>query len=410
MADPLGFVDSSPFPIRAATQVCRQRLRACTRHAILVDDHWAETRSSDFNLWVSGVGASAEDLNSLDKRLEHDVPAQKVVMGVLSTLAAWTMVCMELAETNDSEIALPDHQLSDNSKSANDEGTDSSNSITLDEAKVTIERLLRTLVELEAAIRRASMASRLRRADRTFKRRKDQYMELSDHLRFILRVSEASLREHVSSDQRLVSDSSDMTMVSPTLVPSDTYHLSHDSANQPSAIPEHDELKINSVLDNLQGNKTSVRPEQEVLILANIKRTDRFIFHKTRQEQLRPKQAQQSATNVQDQVQSYQTQPSDPPFESRRQPGQPTEPLLHENARVPSSQQSTGTTNQVSDFEPNSSLENATKVQKPVVAPGVAATTIALRADYPQPPKDKTRCPYCFIPFRSEADDMFQWK
>jgi hypothetical protein len=398
------------YPIRVATQVCRQRLRACTSHATLTDDHWAETRFSDFNLWVSGVGASADDLNCLDKRLERDVPAQKVVIGVLSTLAAWTMVCMELAETKDFKMVLSGHQLSDNLKSASDEDTDSSDEITLDEAKVTIEGLLKSLVELEAAIRRASMASRLRRADRTFQRRKDQYMELSDHLRFILRVSEASSRERVLSDQRLVSDNIDATMVSPTFVPSDAYWQSHDSANQPSALIRHDELKLDHLLGNLQGNKTFVRPEQEVLILANIKRTDRFIFHKNRQEQLRPEKAEKSAADMREQVQSHRTRPPDTQLESGEQRSHSTEPLLHENARVPSSQHSSGTTNQASDFEPKSSLENAAKIKNPVAAPAIAATTIALRADYPKPPKDKTRCPYCLIPFRSEANNMLQWK
>jgi hypothetical protein len=199
-------------------------------------------------------------------------------------------------------------------------------------------------------------------------------------------------------------------MVSPTLVPSNTYHQSHNSANQPSAPSGYDELNINSVLDKLRGNKTSVRPEQEVLILANIKRADRFVFHKNRQEKLRPEQVQQSASNVQDQAQSHHTQPPDPPFMSRRQSDQSITPSSHAKAGAPSSQQSTGTTNQASDFKPNSSLENVTKVEKPVVAPGVAATTIARRADYPKPPKDTTRCPYCFIPFRSEAKDMLQWK
>jgi hypothetical protein len=68
--------------------------------------------------------------------------------------------------------------------------------MTLAEAKHGIEELLRALVDLEIAVRRAGTTSRVKRADRTFHKRKDQYGELYRHLGFILRVSQAPQRSY----------------------------------------------------------------------------------------------------------------------------------------------------------------------------------------------------------------------
>jgi hypothetical protein len=235
--------------------------------------------------------------------------------------------------------------------------------------------LLKILVDLEIAIRRAGTASRVRRADRTFNKRKHHYAELSEHLQFILRVSGAPRRNHTSANQR-------------------------------SAPTKTDEIDVESALDQLRGEKAPLRPEQQILLLANIKRTDRFLFYKRRQEQLRSEQAQKPSQAVPVQVRSSRSQPSDPPIKTEEQLGQSLHTLTNEHATPARSQHSTGTTNQASDYVPGSSLEKAIEV----TSPGVAATTIALRADYPKPPKDKTKCPYCLIPFKDEADNVRQWK
>jgi hypothetical protein len=367
-------ITSEPFPIRAATRVCRQRFQECASQASLREGHWAENRSSDFNLWDSGVGACANELNCLDKRLEHDISAQKVVIGALGTLAAWTMKCRQIAETVEPTTGSPDRQSGGNSISNSEQSTDLTDSITLDEAKNAIEGLLNILVDLEIAIRRAGTASRMRRADRTFDKRKQRYAELSEHLEFILRVSGAPRRNHTSTNQHSTPD-------------------------------ETEEIDVNSALDQLWGEKAPLRPEQQILLLANIKRTDRFAFYKGRQEQLRSEPAQKPSQAVHAEVGSSFAQPSSPPIKSEEHVGQSL-PLTNEDATSARSQHSTGTTNQASDYVPTSSLEKPIDV----TSPNIAATTIALRADYPKPPKDKTKCPYCLIPFKHEADDMRQWK
>jgi hypothetical protein len=298
-----------------------------------------------------------------------------VVIGALSTLAAWTTKCRELAEARDLTTASPDPYPGSNSVSTNEQTTDSPDSISLDEAKNTVERLLESLVDLEIAIRRAGTASRLRRADRSFNKRKHEYAELLEHLEFILRVSGAPRWSSTPKDQL-------------------------------SAPAQTDEINVKSALDQLWGEKAPLRPEQQILLLANIKRTHRFRFYKGRDEQLRSEQAHMLSPAAHVQIRSSRAQPSDPPVKIEEQPGQSSKPLMNEYDTPALSQHSTGTTNRVSDYVPDSSLEKAIQA----TSPGIAATTIALRADYPKPPKDKTKCPYCLIPFKGEADDIRQWK
>ena len=366
------------FPIRAATQLCRQLLEQCATQSDLQRDHWAQSRCSDFNLWDSGIGASANELNCLDKRLERDPSAEKVVFGALSTLAAWTTKCSQLAKAADPTNAKSlDKQSESHSKSDNEKITDPTENITLDMAKNTIEGLLRILVDLEIAIRRAGTASRMRRADRTFDRRRHLYEELEKYLQFTLRVSGA-----------------------PRWV--------HSAADRDSAPSKPDEIDVQSALDRLQEEQAPLRKEQMILLLANIKRTDRFMFYEARQEHLRSEQTQEPSQPARFQVESSRPKPSNPlTNDDEKQPRQPLTPVTNESTtKPPNSHHSTGTTNQASDYTPSSSLEHAGEMR----CSGAAATAIALRAAYPKPPKDKTKCPYCLIPFRGEADDMAQWK
>ncbi|KAF2452255.1 hypothetical protein BDY21DRAFT_176252 [Lineolata rhizophorae] len=380
-------ITGEPFPIRAATQVCRQSLQECASRASLREDHWAENRSSDFNLWDSGVGACANELNCLDKRLERDISAQKVVIGALSTLAAWTTKCRELAEAVEPTKESPDHHRGSHSMSTNEKSTDPPDSTTLDEAKSIVEGLLKILVDLEIAIKRAGTASRMRRADRTFNKRKYRYVELSEHLEFILRVSGAPRRHHTLANQRSAPVDIDNIAIAPALDQSGASQQSHILVDQRSAPAISDEIDVKSALDQLQGEKAPLRPEQQILLLANIKRADRFLFYKGRREQLKSEQAQKPSQAVRVQVRSSRAQPSDPPIKSEEQLGQSSQPLTNEHATPARSQHSAGTTNQASDYVLGISLEKAIELTSP----------------------DKTKCPYCFIPFKGEADDVRQW-
>jgi hypothetical protein len=342
----------------------------------------------EFNLWDSGIGACANELNCLDKRLEHDSAAQKVVLGALSTLAAWTTRCKELAEPVEPTVRPSAQPLGDLPKPDLEIVVDPSDEITLDEAKNTVEKLLEVLVELEIAIRRAGMASRLRRADRTFERQKGDYTMLSEHLEFILRVYEASRYEMDTTKQHYTNHGNDTSTTSRS-------SQNFEGAENHTAKPGTIESSIQLALDRLWENKITLRPEQRILILANIKRAHRFAFHKRRRMQLRPERVQEHP-----QVDSLLTQ-------SAQQCAQPLEPVTSQHTTLATSQAPTRTTNQASHYMPESSLDNAIDA-KAVCGP--AATVIALRANYPKPPKEQTKCPYCSIPFRSNIVDASQWR
>ena len=389
---------NSYFRIRTATQVCRQRLQECASHKLLQERHWAENRAGEFNLWSSGVGACADEANSLDKRLEQDIPAQKVVIGALSTLAAWTTKCTDLARAEGFDA----EPLNDDPRPAEVLPNDS---ITLGDAKKMVEALLATLVDLEIAIRRAGMASRLRRADRTFETRRNDYTELSENLKFILRVYEASRHEHISSQRHAETSSDRMDAGLAVARPSEILHENHRSSTDGTGPAGPSKINVNVVLRGLASNGELLRPEQQILVLANLKRADRFAFQKARQSRLGMSEVQRSSEPV-----PFYGSSANQPLQSRIRSGeQYRQPSILRSTKVAirsPSEASTSTTDQVSDFKRNEPMEKAIKAKEP----GVAATTIALRASYPKPPRDKVRCPYCFVPFEGEVDDAHQWK
>jgi hypothetical protein len=388
----------STTSIRTITQSCRQKFQECAGQSLLRNDNWVETRSMEFNLWDSGIGACANELNCLDKRLERDEAAQKVVLSALNTLAAWIMRCKELAESAEPTARPPAQQLG--SLSIHEKGikVDPSDEITLDEAKTTVEELLKVLVDLEIAIRRAGMASRLRRADRTFEKQKSDYTVLSKHLEFILRVYEASRREEDTTKRQCTTSGDDTSTKS---------SQNYERVEQHTANPGTNETGIQSALDRLWENKMTLRPEQQILILANIKRAHRFEFHKRRKTQLQPEQMQEHPQVDLLQTQSARSHPSDPRITNEERYAQPLEPVTSQCATPAPSQAPTRTTNHASHYMPELPLDNAIEAKE---APGPAATVIALRANYPKPPKEQTSCPYCSIPFRSKIVDVSQWR
>lgn len=392
-SDPL----PDPFPIRAATGVCRQRLKACAEHALLNESHWAENQATEFNLWVSGVGASANDLNCLDKRLNEDIPGQQVVLSVLGTLAAWAHQCIELARATAGGHALP-HRPGSRSDVFNSSTSERSGRMTLHEAQATIEELLRVLVELEVAIRRAGMTSRLRRADRTLERELGTYDELSKHLEFILKIHELCLRKHVSSGQPLEARAM-------------SGHEADASRRGPTAVEQslsshlvNPTIHINAVLDSLFKNDIILRPEQQLLVHANVKRAHRFAFHKRRQETLDNVDVQHPSATVQVHAR--------PNRKKRAVAVKRSAPLEPQAAHLgaPSALESTGTTDHASNHVAGSTMEKAAMTQRRNGNIGVAATALALRADYPKPPKKSGRCPYCSIPLTIGTGDMVQWR
>ncbi|KAI9774753.1 MAG: hypothetical protein M1839_001620 [Geoglossum umbratile] len=193
---PDNFHESST--ILAATRECRLKLRECAGIPDLKLSLWAENRLSDFNLWDAEVGASARGSNSLDLRLQNDDSARNVVFGSLKTLAAWAAKCKDLEDASVESVDPLGQKLSTDTigtygilpSEAKKLGAVKEPEITLEEAKLSIESLLKLIVKLGSSIRKAGTASRLRNADRTCDKRKEKYTPLIEHLTFLLRLSD----------------------------------------------------------------------------------------------------------------------------------------------------------------------------------------------------------------------------
>lgn len=81
------------------TAECRKSFTECQHIAVLQDGEWAENRLGDFNLWASGIGASARYKASLDARLALSPDARGVVVDILQLLKSLLDKCMLLGTT-----------------------------------------------------------------------------------------------------------------------------------------------------------------------------------------------------------------------------------------------------------------------------------------------------------------------
>ncbi|KID72031.1 transcription factor Zn, C2H2, partial [Metarhizium brunneum ARSEF 3297] len=364
--------------IRSVTQECRLRLQECViRHAggggkgesinapNLARSHWAENRLSDFNLWDAGVGASAAAPNSLDIRLRKDASAKKVVISSLSTLATWATLYRDIADGLEPQ--------------ARGAGEEEDHPITLEEARLSVEQLLGILANLGVAIRQSGAISRLGNADGTFQKHKHEYSSLMQHLTFILQLS------HLPRAKVPVGDG--------------------------GATAEMIQVPIAS--DEQQG---PLRFEQQVLIDANAKRRHRFEFVRERRGELKmavDPQDSAPASSPDSRLREGLSQSVPAPTGEIQYPTMMAKAPSTEAVEKPPprSQRSTATTNQLSELTADIPLDLLVE-ELPAAAP---PTAIALKADYPSPPKPSSDaaglvCPYCNLTLPSETARAGQWK
>src|SRR5436190_7133154 len=86
--------------ISKATAMCLQSFTDCLPVEVLMEDEWAENHLADFNLWVSGTGASARGRASLDLRLALKPEARDVIANLLYLLARVINKCKKLGQAN----------------------------------------------------------------------------------------------------------------------------------------------------------------------------------------------------------------------------------------------------------------------------------------------------------------------
>ncbi|QYS93868.1 hypothetical protein H0G86_001233 [Trichoderma simmonsii] len=269
--------------IHHATMGCISEFESCLSIKPLMTEGWAESRLADLNLWASGVGALASPDASLDRRLRFQPKPRLVLINLLLTLREFISSCRMhvLNETHDEKENIDNEAesktapvspaestvgltLGDDSnptgsstswftalayspKTASDTSTDSSvgdevddphSEVTLKKAMKDIDDILDQLIMLGFAIRKSGTVTRLRKADSSFKPNENE--DLQKHLEFIL-LNSAAGRQKYSEE---------------------------------------------NVENTTEKRMREVTPEQQHLILANLRRRHRFRYARRHQQKL----------------------------------------------------------------------------------------------------------------------------
>lgn len=346
---------------------CRSQLRACTLLPDLVRSQWAHDRLSDFNLWDSGVGASAKENHSLDTRLKDDEISRKVVTTSLNALKAWIGLCQTLGKdactstwaTDSTEKELP---IATKLPTDDRIETGYEENITLEEAKSGVEELQSLLVKLGVAIRHAGTASRLSNADRSFeKHRNDEdIVDLTDHLRFMLLL-----------------------------------------ANPPREIPHGETagakgaLNSSLLIDRVNLPQESLEFEQEIIVRACALRRHRFHYAEKRSRSLGVASGSSGVKSSSIAGAALHV----PQYDTKRK-----------EKKKEHSVYTSSSSNQPSAHQPDISLA---KMHEDIRITG-PATVRALRSDYPKPPNTTNisiACPFCHVTISSQiARDNALWR
>lgn len=367
--------DITETSILFETQECRLLLHHCTDQAQPSEARWCQNRLNDFNLWDTGVGASAKRTQSLDVRLRDDRSTKRFVIASLGTLRTWLDIYRRLLtreeadDENNIKPALPGGDL------------DLNEPISLLEAKDGIQQLFGILVKLGVAIRQAGTVSRVSNADKTFTTHKTSYKEFEAELMFSLQLMRY---RHIR-----------------------TKNL------------DSGQLQIPYTGEQVCSERSELQKEWDIIVNANAKRRHRFAFARKRAEKL---QLNKSSPEATDQVHLYPTTGPNPAVTREKL----TPPQASQNTETPSvhttdtgltslsalrPEQSMDSTNQLSTHKPQS-LPSATHEDDRPTAP---PTVITLKVTYPKGPNVSAGsgtavCPYCLFTISHETTQALRWK
>ncbi|GIZ49344.1 hypothetical protein CKM354_001237600 [Cercospora kikuchii] len=242
--------------LQVAARQCLRAIEAIQDDPLLAQQQWARHRLIDFNLWADGIGIFASRRNALQHRLRYHQDAAQMLLSVLESLTGVFERLLTLAnlridnspDTSDSTSALDgtgsplslSPWSSDAEADDSDESTDDWPAVeglhALNECCQDAENLLRRLIDFANLVRSAGVSSRIMKADLTFDLRFHQ--DLEEYLAFVLRLQ----------------------------------NFQTSGSNTEGFLRTNAALAITSV-------KTSdIRPDQSVLILANLRRRHRFTY------------------------------------------------------------------------------------------------------------------------------------
>ncbi|KAI1286604.1 hypothetical protein F5Y03DRAFT_389388 [Xylaria venustula] len=395
-----------------ATMGCITSLEACLSVKPLMRKGWAESRLADMNLWASSVGALAKPETSLDQRLKFQPGPRIVLNNFLLTLQAFIGSCrmhalngaggrkLDEAEPDDTPVSPTESAfestLDDDSelaqliawgsgpKTGSDTSTDSnaedevdeqSSETTLDKAMGDVDDLLDQLIMLGFAIRKSGTAARLRKADASF--RDDENNDLRKHLVFIL-LKDVAKRQI---------DEVDMKVKVEEFMAKKDFH--------------------------------NVPPEQQHLILANLRRRHRFGYARRHQQKLDQPMVKPLAVQPQSALQPVpQPVVREPTLEDQRhhtvnnQKSSPTEGPP--NAMLSTITRQTPHNGDLSETAPSTAEGDILKTIPFQAAASRVSVSVA-KMHYPSPPPvgQQTKgfkCPCCYQTLPAMFQDPFRWK
>ncbi|KAF2873108.1 hypothetical protein BDV95DRAFT_372161 [Massariosphaeria phaeospora] len=388
------------WTISSATSASRRALERCLDVKDLMQDEWAENRLMDFNLWASGVGASAKPLASLDQRLESQPDVRAVVLGLLSTLVTFVDLCVDIGSAihddliDDNEpnqlsepvgVQASSTNESDPFLSWSDESSTSSADSSqlepclppLQQAKNDVESILDQTIRLGMLIRSSGTASRLRKADAyfTYEDFRNLGNQTHKHSKKIPIEDLIELKAHLFA-----------------------YLFLH-SARHDSTVHQHNGFELDSEFQNLDPHQREVL---EHLIFANLRRRNRFWYQRKHagklavaQTVLFPEQANMMAT---EQNAVIKQQPL------KEEPHPLVKPKFGGASTI------TGT----APSEGKIDLANFEKKQTHQQALSRASVSLQ-KSGWPHPPsmsddRQTFRCPCCYFTLPSLQADRWHWR
>ncbi|KAI8686068.1 hypothetical protein NCS55_00281300 [Fusarium keratoplasticum] len=187
------------------TEECLSLFQDASRHQALADDDWFEDRAADFVWWSHGLKAQKTGRSSLDYRLRDRPDIQKVIAGLLDSLAQALKECLQPDEGQgsihgDHEDEASEFDNSSSGSSWSDFSDEVNQSKDKDEAdtpntedsdpRFYIETNLKLLAKISIAIRRSGAKLRYLKADAYLKDHPDddEYTQLRSHLFFLILV------------------------------------------------------------------------------------------------------------------------------------------------------------------------------------------------------------------------------
>ncbi|KAH7142809.1 hypothetical protein B0J13DRAFT_444739, partial [Dactylonectria estremocensis] len=354
-----GFQISDFGDIHHATMGCISSFEACLSVKPLMKESWAESRLADMNLWASGVGALARPEASLDRRLRFQPKPRLVLTSLLLTLREFIESCHMYALNETHGEKLDDKAESEGTpagpKTASDTSSDSSagdelveqhSETMLKQAMKDTGDILDQLIMLGFAIRKSGTAARLQKADASFKPNENE--DLRTHLEFILLNHAAERRKNGGHNGRITA----------------AYRM-----------------------QEAKDDFGEVTPEQQHLILANLRRRHRFGYARRHQKKL-----------DQPIVQPLVAKPEPPPLteDSIAPPGIPQAP-------------------EMSATTPSTAKGDILNMAIPSQAAASRVSVSVATMHYPSPPPITKqmrgfKCPCCYQTLPEMFQDWSRWR